>query len=256
MALRAALFYLLLCFQNVVIAETIDIATGEYPPWASQHLVHHGITNRIIAEAFKTEGVDVVFHYMPWNRALEATRVGKYTATSFWSYAPERSRQFKHSDPVSDMHLMLFHKRTTKIRDWDSLADLNYLRFGATRGYTYTDEFWNLAKNNVLRVSVSNSDLENFKKLFNNQIDAFLIAEYTGWFMLSKNFTPEQVSQISTQTKMLDSTNEYLLFSKNDPRSESLLTKFNAGLKKVLASGAFERYTQEMLESCCPSVQP
>lgn len=256
MTLKNALFWLLLALHSVAQADVVHIATGEYPPWASQYLAHHGITNRIVAEAFKTQGYDVEFHYMPWNRALEATRVGKYAATSFWSYASERAEQFTHSDPVSDIRLMIFHKRTTHIDKWDSLADLAYLRFGATRGYTYNDEFWRLAKQNVLRVSISNSDQENFEKLLKDQIDVFLISQYTGWYMLANNFSELDVARIQTQDKALDSGREYLLFSNNHPHSEALRITFNTGLKKVLASGALERYTRDVFERCCPAVTP
>ena len=64
-------------------AETVHIATGEYPPWTSTTLPHGGYINHIVASAFALSGIKVEFHYMSWKRALEATRLGQFNATSF-----------------------------------------------------------------------------------------------------------------------------------------------------------------------------
>ncbi len=232
-------------------AEEIHIATGEYAPWASAELAHDGITNRLVRDAFAESGVEVIYHYMPWKRALEATKVGKYTATSFWSYSHERAQAFLHSDALSDLPLSLFHKKTTHIKDWSLLADLSYLRFGATRGYSYTDEFWDLERRGVLRVSISNSDIENFKKLLSDQIDVFPVSTYTGWYLLSKHFPTEDVQRIQVQEQPLKSNKEYLLFSREDPRSEDLLKRFNRGLQILKERNALEHYTRHLLRQCC-----
>ncbi|MDX1452663.1 MAG: transporter substrate-binding domain-containing protein [Oleiphilaceae bacterium] len=254
MPYRVFTLFLLLLMSATTWCEEIHIATGEYPPWASADLAHDGITNRVVREAFAHEDIKVVYHYMPWSRALEATRVGKYLATSFWSHAKERVSDFLHSDPITDLPLMLFHKRSTHVKRWDKLEDLAYLRFGATRGYTYTDEFWDLARHGVLRVSTSNSDIDNFKKLLADQIDIFPISLYTGWYTLATNFSADQMQRIQTQATPLRSTKEYLLFSRQHPKAEYYLRKFNAGLAKILEDGAVTRYSEELLRACCEFV--
>lgn len=78
----AGLFILLISINTK--SETVKIATGDFPPWTSESLPHGGFINRVVSSAFKLSGVDVEFHYLPWKRALEATKVGQFHASSFW----------------------------------------------------------------------------------------------------------------------------------------------------------------------------
>ena len=43
------------------------------------------------------------------------------------------------------------------------LDDLKDYKFGATRGYTYTKEFWQAIESKRLKVDVTDNDMQNFK---------------------------------------------------------------------------------------------
>ena len=144
-----------------VRAETIHIATGEYPPWTSEDLPHGGYVNHIVSSAFELSGIQVEFHYMPWKRALEATKVGKFNASSFWGENLEREKNFLRSDVVNNVPFVFFYRKEYTDFSWNQLNDLKQYKIGATRAYTYTKEFWHLAEQNILRVSLTNNDIQS-----------------------------------------------------------------------------------------------
>ena len=153
--------------------EIITIATLEYAPWTGKNLKSNGFVNHVITEAFRREGYTVKYTYLPWKRGVTETKRGEYSALSYVYWSKDREKEFYLSDPISEEKIVFFHLKSNPIKDWKTLIDLNDYKFGATRGYTYTKNFWNLAKTRRLMVDLTNSDIQNFKKLLSGRIDIF-----------------------------------------------------------------------------------
>ncbi len=56
---------------------------------------------------------------------------------------------------------------------FNEYADLSSYRIGATQGYAYSKEFWQLAKEGILNVEVMQKNKLNIKKLLAGRIDLF-----------------------------------------------------------------------------------
>lgn len=220
-------------------ARTVTIATGEYPPWTSQHLRNGGFVNDVIARAFKQQGIDTKFVYLPWKQARLATRAGNYDATSFWFHSAEHGQYFLESQPVMQAKTVFFHLRSKNIPNWSKLSDLSQYTIGATRGYTYTEDFWNASKTGELHVQEVHSDEINLQKLIAGQIDLYPTGELVGWMMINHRF-PSVKYQITFLPKPLVITTGYLLFPKAKPESESLMETFNKGLAALTADGTIQ----------------
>lgn len=217
-------------------ARTVIIATGEYPPWTSQQLRGGGFVNDVIARAFKREGIGTKFVYLPWKQARSATKAGDYDATSFWFHSDESKQYFLQSQPVMQAKTVFFHLKTKQIPNWSKLSDLSGYTIGATRGYTYTDAFWNASKTGELHVQAVHSDEINLQKLIAGRIDLYPTGELVGWMMINHRF-PSVKYQISFLPKPLVVTTGYLLFPKSKPDSADLMEKFNEGLAAMTADG-------------------
>ncbi len=245
--------YIFLCFLFLVFslrlsAETLKIASGEYPPWTSEALPHGGFINHIVSSAFELSDIQVEFHYLPWKRALEATRVGQFHASSFWGENKDREGDFYYSDVIQDDSFVFFHKKSLPPFEWKSLSDLSHLRIGATLGYTYTEEFWKLANNDTLRVSVRNDDLTNLSQLINGEIDLFPLSELTGYYLLNKHFSKEQAAKIGVNLKPLNLGKDFILFSRSIAGNEKYLKLFNQGLNKLKKQNKLELFRRELLQ--------
>ncbi|MCG8672171.1 MAG: transporter substrate-binding domain-containing protein [Pseudomonadales bacterium] len=226
--------------------EVLRISTGDFSPWTDKAAPHSGFVNRVIKEAFRREGYEVQFLYWPWKRALETARVGKVDATSFWYVSEEKVKDFIYSDPISEHKEVFFYLKKNPMKEWNQLTDLVGLKVGATRSFSYTDEFWALAKDGRLNVLEANSDELNFKKLIAGRTDLFPAAEVVGWQALAKlEAQPREV--LSTLQKPLAEQKGHLLFPKKSARSMALSEAFNRALKAMREDGTFEQYRAELM---------
>src|SRR5574343_387520 len=74
----------LACRASWANTQTLRIATGELPPYATQARADQGIALDIVRRAFALAGYQVQFHFLPWARAQQETRQGLFGASAYW----------------------------------------------------------------------------------------------------------------------------------------------------------------------------
>lgn len=228
-------------------ARVILVSSGEYPPWSGESLPGQGLVNRIVAEAFRREGVDVRFRFYPWRRALEVLRNGGVQASSFWFEDESRNREFLYSAQLSEHREVLFHRRDTILPAWSRLEDLASFRFCATRGYTYTSSFWLLVGNGTLRADESSSDEICLRKLLAGRVDVFPMDESAGRTLLASGaFPAASAGQLAINEQVLRVQAGHLLMRRSADSIE-LMRRFNAGLATMRGDGTLERIRREWL---------
>ncbi|MEJ2729030.1 MAG: transporter substrate-binding domain-containing protein [Deltaproteobacteria bacterium] len=226
--------------------EIITIATLEYAPWTGKNLKSNGFVNHVITEAFKQKGYTAKYTYLPWARGVEETKDGKYAALSYVYWSKDREREFYLSDPISEEKIVFFHLKSNPIKDWKTLEDLKNYKIGATRGYTYTKEFWDAAKSKRLMVEVTNSDLQNFKKLLSGRIDIFPSGLVNGKSLLQKDFDVTRSQLLTFHPKPLSKTTGCLAFTRSGQNSENLLRIFNQGLAELKKAGLYDKFMDDL----------
>ncbi|MCP5160603.1 MAG: transporter substrate-binding domain-containing protein [Hahellaceae bacterium] len=226
--------------SNVVPSKLIRIATGEYPPWIGEHQPGNGYVAQIIRESFKLRGYGVEFIFFPWKRAYEQTNYGHYDATAYWYPSEQRRKDFLYSDPLHYESTHFFFHKSKPLANWQRLEDLKNLKIGVTDGYTYTDEFWALARAGVLNVETANRDELNMGKLIFQRIDIFPIEKQLGFSLLQQNVKPQVSNLIDYHPKPLMETTGHLLFPKSLPASVSRLKDFNQGLAELKKNGHYD----------------
>jgi len=229
-------------------AEVINIATLEYHPWTGKSLKFNGFVNHVIEEAFRRRGYTVNYVYLPWKRGLVETKNGQYAALSYVYFSKDREKEFYLSGPISEEKIVLFHLKSNPIKDRQTLDDLSNYKFGATRGYTYTKEFWNAAKTKRINVDVTNTDKQNFKKLLVGRIAIFPSGLVNGYNFLQKEFHASKSHLLTYHPKPLSETTGHLAFSINRKNSENLLQIFNQGLAELKDEGLYDLFVINLLE--------
>ena len=225
--------------------ETIRLASGEWAPYQSEHLKHNGLASRIVTQAFAQEGVKVEYGYFPWARSYEFAKTGEWDGTFLWFDTPERRAFFHISEPVLDIEYVFFHLKRRDF-DWREIGDLKALKIGATLEYSYGEAFKQAEAEGQLKVERVATDELNFKKLLKGRIHIFPNEIESGYAMLRKLFTPEQVALFTHHPLPVRADPHHVLFPKALERSELMLERFNRGLKKLQESGEIARYKAEM----------
>jgi polar amino acid transport system substrate-binding protein len=227
--------------------EIITIATLEYHPWTGKNLKFNGFVNHVITEAFQRKGYSVKFTYLPWKRGVIETKNGKYAALSYVYFSKDREQEFYLSDPISEEKIVFFHLKSNPIKDWKTLDDLKNYKFGATRGYTYTKEFWQAVESKRINVDITDSDKQNFQKLFVGRIDIFPSGLVNGYSFLHKEFDVSNSHLITYQSKPLSQTTGHLAFTRNRKNSENLRQIFNQGLAELKKEGIYDQFVLDLL---------
>jgi polar amino acid transport system substrate-binding protein len=228
-------------------AEIITIATLEYSPWTGKNLKFNGFVNHVITEAFRRKGYPVKFTYLPWKRAVIETKNGDYSALSYVYLSKDREKEFYLSDPISEEKIVFFHLKSNPVKDWETLDDLKKYKFGATRGYTYTKEFWQAAESKRINVDIADSDKQNFQKLFVGRIDIFPSGLANGYSLLQKEFDVSKSHLLTYHPKPLSQTTGHLAFTRNRKNSENLLRIFNQGLAELKEVGLYDQFVADLL---------
>lgn len=239
------MWLLLIVFASSKLAyanETLSIATGDYPPGYSEYAPHYGYTLHVVEEAFAQVGIEVKYHFLPWKRAFEDTRLGEsYDATCCWFLSEDRETFFYVSDPVIETEGFYFFHLKEKAFDWHQLSDLQPLRIGATRGYTLGDEFYAAEAAGELEVMWVNQDIQALRMLRLGRVDIVPLDTMAGYELIRKNFTPEEQALFTHHAFPLLQSPTHLLFPKaREEESLRLRQQFNEGLQRLKASSAFD----------------
>lgn len=245
---RILLFMLMTVFMPFLAAAgPVKVTSGEYPPYTGENLPHGGFVNHVVTEAFNVMGYEVRIRYYPWARAFAFAREGTADAVAYVYKTERRGMEYWFSDPVTHERLVVFTKKETRVPNWVSFRDFKGLRIGATRDFSYTDEFWRLAGKGVLTLDVANSDSSNFAKLIEKRIDVFFADELVGFTILRERFAPAIGDMVKSSERAIAEHFGMIGFTKST-RGEKLRDVFNQGLRELKTTGEFQSMYGDLLE--------
>ena len=208
------------------------LAATEYPPYYGEHLPKQGPITEIIRESFNISGYAVVIDFLPWKRALEATRRGEYDALYSAWYRQDRTRWFVFSDPLPIANQIGFFKRIDSKISYRTLEDLRPYKIGIVRGYSNPVKFSQAG----LDVEAVTDDYLNMKKLAAGRIDLVLIDKVIGQYIIHTEL-PKSAPQLEWLDPPVAIEKQYLIFSKKASHFAVKCAAFNRGLRKLIESG-------------------
>lgn len=231
---------ILSCISQSVAGETLQITTGDYPPFLSEEAAHYGPWAQVVREAFALENIQVEIQFLPWARAYNLVKDGERDGTILWGHKAERYPDMYYSDTVWEGQDVFFHLKSYPFA-WKTIDDLKGIDIGATLSFTHGKEFDDAEKQGILEVKRVPSDILNFRKMLRGKIQIFPINLDTGYDTLRKNFTPTEIQLVTHHPHPVQVWTYHLLLSKKIDRNRQMLALFNQGLKRLKESG---KYTQ------------
>jgi polar amino acid transport system substrate-binding protein len=222
-------------------AETVNLAIGEWEPYTSSTNPKGKLLERVVTEAFKLEGVEVKYEYLPWKRSMSKVQDGESLGTFPWNKTPEREAGFvfPKTSLIRD-DAVYFHLKS-KAFDWKTIDDLKNYKVGVTVGYKEEGVY---QKNGIKADSVPTEDM-NYKKMLAGRIDVYQTSKVVGYSSIAKLFTPQEAKLFTNHPKPVEQAEYFLLFSKKLPNSQAMADKFDSGMKKLKDSGAYKKILAE-----------
>lgn len=240
------LVFILMLASFALAVETVNITSGEWPPYMSKNIEYYGLGSRIVSEAFALEGVNVSYGFFPRKRSLyEVNKGGEWDGSILWFRNSELEKDFYISDPIVESRFVFFHLKD-RVFQWNAIEDLKKYNIGGTLEYDYGEELSKAEKEGRIILERVPNDDQNFKKLLFGRIDAFPQDVDVGQTMM-KNLKSDEMERITFNPKPLRSGSLCLILSKKNQKNNELLKRFNRGLKKLKSSGEYNSIMQPFL---------
>jgi polar amino acid transport system substrate-binding protein len=227
-------------------SKTIRLTNGEWQPYLSQDVPHHGFASHIVTEAFALVGVEVKYGFFPWKRSYKIAKEGTWDGTAVWVDSDERREDFFYSDAVVPSISVFFHLKDSGF-DWDSYEDLTDVRIGGTSQYTYGEEFEAAEAAGIIKTRRAPNDETNLKKLLKGRIDVFPGDVMVTYAQIRDTFSPEDAALFTHHPKAIHENPMHLLLSRKVAESEAMLERFNDGLRQLKASGRYDQIIADAL---------
>jgi polar amino acid transport system substrate-binding protein len=231
---------LLLSAQTSLAQEKqISLSYVNYPPYYGETLENGGPITEIIVSAFNKQGYSVSLELLPWSRALEWTKEGKYDGIFTAWFREERKEFFAFSSPLPANEVVLFKLKERDI-SYQNYSDLKPYSIGVVRGYANPQGFDEAG----LKLAAVTTDKQNFMKLAGSRIDLALADKATGKYLI-KTEIPDMVDKIDWIEPPLKIDTQHIMFSKQAAHYLRKLEDFNKGLATITASGELENILQK-----------
>ena len=240
-----ALAAAVLALSSAVQAETIKVSTGEYAPFTGEALPNGGVVNGLISRVAEAAGVTVEYEYMPWKRALEVARNGQVHASSYWGERPDQTGLAMVGPFTLDRNV-LFYRKDKPTPEFEDITELTDVVIGVTHGYSYTPVFWANVENGTIKTQTAKDDASNFRKLLAGRIDAFIVDEYVGHYLLEQEFTAEERAQLGATESALLGSGGFLQVSLDAEGGAALADRLQATYDAMTASGEMDSIRAEL----------
>ena len=228
---------------STAAAQTVTVATLEWPPYTSESLPGGGATTEVVRQAFAAAGLDVAVETPGWREAISMAR-GEEAVAYFPGYHCRHVDNFVPSDPIGSGRLG-FAEHVDRPITWLDVDDigLQNLIVGTVSGYANTDEFDQKAGTGWIRAIPAQDDVTNLRKLGEQIIDLAVIDELVLSYLLATDLTLEPYApNIVFDERVLDDKTLHLCFN-DDPQGRVLRDRFNAGLAQLDVAQIVEAYT-------------
>lgn len=236
-----------LLLSNVAFGKVIKVASGEWGNWSGKSVKNNGFVIHVLRESLAEVKKEARVDFFPWKRAYFLATTGRYDATAYWYDSAERRVKHYYSEAVSTEKVNFFVLKSNKIQEWKKLDDFKGLTIGLSDGHTYPEELMKKCSDRILKCDFSENNLLNMRKLYAKRVDVFPVSQLVGIELIRKHFSNE-ADRFTSLKKPLSISTGHILFPKSSPNSKSMLEQFNQGLRKLKASGKYEKMYKNLLE--------
>ncbi|WCE31435.1 substrate-binding periplasmic protein [Vibrio sp. SCSIO 43137] len=228
MILKSMLFMLMA--PSALCAESLTLATVEWPPFYGHNLHQKGYVYAVSKEAFRRAGYDITVVFLPWKRALELTRMGKYDGLLGVYYTESRVSDFVFSDTILKTR-EVFYFRSSKHNNYQSLQDLRGKVIGGLRGTAPLEDLKDY-KLDIIINDITDEE-RGILQLHAKRIDLMLInIERFNYLMASSPSILAIKDNLKLSQLDFDTYSLHCAILRLKENSKSIIKRYNKELKK------------------------
>ncbi len=227
---------LLFCLQLIAQEQTLVAAADPWPPFLDPAHPKLGLTVELVRAAYATQGYKVELAVVPWARAENGVREGRYDVLLNTWMTGKRKEYLIFSQPFASNEIK-FIKRRGDPFEFTGLESLKGKRIGVIRGYGYEEAF--ISSTLFVREDVTGL-MENIHKLLAKRIDLTLEDVIVAQAVLAAD-DATLLGRVQFVEKSLSVNPLYLTSGRSNPRGQELIDAFDRGLARIKADGTYQK---------------
>lgn len=234
---------LALCIASTARAETITLVADEWAPYnMTPGSPREGYIVDIARKAFEAKGHTLMYRVVPWKRALEETRAGKFNGVIGASRTDATGFIFPEEELA--VNRLTFMTAATSRWTFTKRDDVRTIRLGVIEGYDYRAWLMSYIREEhqdqeQVQIMHGNTPLEqNIRKLLSGRLDAVVDSENALLFT-SRNMGVRNQVRIAGR----DSEPAYIhvAFSPALKESRTHAIILSEGIRRMRADGSLKK---------------
>ena len=219
----ASVFFM--AFPSGTTAETWNLTALEWPPFAGSEMSDGGSTTIGIRDALAKKGIEVTVTYLPWKRAIESVKQGKFDA-AFPAWPEEVTEGLVGSEAVNHSRIAVIHRVGEEI-NFTTVDDLfkNY-RVGYVSTYVYPNNIQDAITKYPTQAEKSPDETSLMKKLQRKRMDVVLSDPDIMQYISER----EGIDGLVAHKRILEKKDLVVMFRDSD-KGHAMLRVFNEALE-------------------------
>ena len=242
--LRIGLLYLvLIACPSLLAAEQLKVvfATGEWPPYSSEHLPQYGGAVALVSAVCRAAGIEPIFRFYPWKRAELQVLKGEVFAAFPYAISGERKVDFDFSDTLfHGLNVLVYHQGNQRLANGFNYAkpdDLQGYRIGGISGSFLKNEL----KQAGVEYQATTSIDQSVQKLAAGRID-FCIDDKVVLVDAIRRLYPEDMDKFTfVAATFAERKPTAMLVSRSYPDAAEILERLNVALRVIRESGEYDQ---------------
>ncbi|MCG5242583.1 substrate-binding periplasmic protein [Azospirillum doebereinerae] len=215
----------------------LDLVTGtDFAPFTGDDLPNGGLITELVQRAFAAVGQTHELRFIPWRRGYDGVVSGRFLATFPYVRTPERERDALFSEPVITMRQLVYLSAKPRMA-FNGPADFRGRVVCAPGGYALPAELDVLFRQGALTRETPSSLSACVRMVALGRADAFVINEHAGNAAVAQ---AEAQDSVRAAEKPYAVVTEHLIVGRGTPGATGVIDAFNAGLKILKESGAYD----------------
>jgi polar amino acid transport system substrate-binding protein len=232
-------------FSMPVMAGPVRLVTGDdLPPYTGQKLPAYGMLTEIVQRAFDLAGMETSLHWAPWKRGYEMTKIGEYDATFPYAHKPEREKDYLYSDLVYGGVRAVYARPGSGI-DPERIDTFHGKTYCVPHGFIVYPQIEELHRRQLITIQRPFSLASCARMMVLGRVDFFITDALGGDETLKQANVGTAVVRLE---KPFDRAEFHLIVPKSRPGAQALVDNFNAGLRRLKASGEYAAIVRKHLQ--------
>lgn len=226
------------CFPAFCAAESVRLASLDWPPYTGATLQGQGETTVLLKQVFTAMGLELQTEFLPWSRAIRASEKAGALYAGYFPEYQTYNPDFILSDSLGISELG-FVEATAKPLGQLSFAQLPQLQLGVVQDYVNLDVVDKMISAKQLQPQLAISDRQNILKVALGRLDLAVIDRRVLAYLLQNDPEVKRLAAGKVQfNPSLVELKTLHLALRRESAHQQLLEKFNQQLQKVKSDPA------------------